>query len=134
MDFLSTSLDLGPDFCALGSDDVVAVRPGRGTKSRKEVVVTFPDIETRDLVRSAARNLAGKPSHGMRLEIPEHLRPSLRNLESVSYDLKKRNPNLKRNKKFDDAVMDLVLDIKLNDSNGRKSDLKLPVRQEGLPE
>ena len=52
---------------------------------------------------------------GMRLEIPEHLRPSLRNLESLSFDLKKTVPEMKRNIKFDDAVMDLVLDVKLGE-------------------
>ena len=58
------------------------------------MAVTFADVETRDTMRSAARNLAGKPTMGMRLEIPEHLRPSLRNLEGVSYDLKKKNPQM----------------------------------------
>ena len=113
--FLSEELLLDEDLCELGPDDVCKVRPGRGGK-RNEVAVTLPDIETRDCVRAAARNLSGKPSYGMRLEIPDHLRPSLRNLESVSFDLKKRHPDMKRNIKFDDGVMDLVLDVKLDDS------------------
>ena len=70
MTFLDVELGLGPSFCTLRAGDVVPVRPGR---------------ETRDTVRSTARNLAGKPTMGMRLEVPEHLRPSLRNLEGVSY-------------------------------------------------
>ena len=49
-------------------------------------------------------------------EIPESLRPSLRALESMSYLLKQSNPSLKRNIKYDDEVMDLVMDIKLNES------------------
>ena len=52
----------------------------------------------------------------MRLEIPESLRPSLRALESMSYMLKQSNPSLKRNIKYDDEVMDLVMDIRLNES------------------
>ena len=115
LDFIENELCLGPDFCVLEPGDVIRVRPNRGGKARGEVAVTFPDIETRDLVRSSAKNLAGKSSMGMRLEIPEHLRPSLRNLESVSFDLKKTVPEMKRNIKFDDAVMDLVLDVKLGD-------------------
>ena len=75
----------------------------------------FPDATTRDAVRSAAFNLAGSNA-GMRLEIPDNLRASLRALESVSYKWKKRHPGLKRNVKFDDEVMDLVLDIKIDDN------------------
>ena len=77
------------------------------------MVVTFPDIDTRDTVRSSAAALAAHKDSGMRLEIPEHLRPSLRALEKLSFDLKKKNPGMKRNIKFDDAEMDLVLDVKL---------------------
>ena len=36
-------------------------------------------------------------------------------LESVSYLIKKSNPTLKRNVKFDDETHDLVMDIKLNE-------------------
>ena len=84
-------------------------------KGRDEVVVRFPTATHRDAVRSAAFNLAGSQA-GMRLEIPDYLRPSLRALESVSYTLKKKYPSLKRNVKFDDEVLDLVLDIKLEES------------------
>ena len=52
----------------------------------------------------------------MRLEIPDNLRPSLRALESVSFTLKKKHPGLKRNVKFDDEVLDLVLDINLEEN------------------
>ena len=52
----------------------------------------------------------------MRLEIPETLRPNLRALESMSYLLKQSNPTLKRIIKYDDEVMDLVMDVKLNES------------------
>ena len=52
---------------------------------------------------------------GMRLEIPESLRPNLRALESMSYLLKQSNPTLKRNIKYDDEVMDLVMDVKINE-------------------
>ena len=113
--FLDKELGLGPDFCELAPSDIQVVRPNKGGRPRGEVAVTFPDVETRDHVRSSARNLAGKTSMGIRLEIPEHLRPSLRSLESISFDLKKRVPGMKRNIKFDDAVMDLVLDVKLGD-------------------
>ena len=39
----------------------------------------------------------------------------MRSLESTSFLLKKTNPALKRNLKFDDKVMDLVMDVKLTE-------------------
>ena len=96
------------------SYEVPPVR-ARKPKLDNEVIVLFPDIDMRDMVRSSASNLAGKKGMGIRLEIPEKLRPSLRALESVSYLIKKSNPTLKRNVKFDDETLDLVMDIKLNE-------------------
>ena len=57
--------------------------------------------------------MAGVTTAGIRLEIPEFLRPSLRALESTSILLKQNNPHLKRNIKYDDDVMDLVMDVRL---------------------
>ena len=95
--------------------EIRRVRSAKGKRAH-EVIITFPDVETRDAVRSAAPRLAGKKDMGMRLEIPEALRPSLRALDSTSYLLKQTNPLLKRNIKYDDEVMDLVMDIKLNEA------------------
>ena len=36
---------------------------------------------------------------------------TLKALESVSYNLKKKKPNMRRNIKFDDSTMSLVLDF-----------------------
>ena len=113
--FLEDKLKMGPGFCSVCDGDVIPAGPGRGGKTRYEVCVRFADVETRDTVRSAAHNLAGMSDTGMRLEIPEHLRQSLRALEKVSFNLKKKNPSMKWNVKFDDGVMDLVLDVKLDD-------------------
>ena len=87
---------------------------GKSSKIEDEVVVRFPDVGTRDSVRSAAFNLAGSKA-GMRLKIPDNLRPSLQALESVSFNLKKQHPTLKRNIKFDDVKKDLVMDVKLDE-------------------
>ena len=81
-------------------------------KHANEVIITFPEVETRDAVRAATPRLAGKTNMGMRLEIPESLRPSLRALESMSYFLKQTNRSLKRNIKYDNEVMDLIMDVK----------------------
>ena len=110
--FWVDELDMDPDICEeIDSYEVRRVRSARG-RVENEVCVTFPDVETRDAVRASAPNLAGKKM-GMRLEIPEYLRPSLRALESMSYLMKQSNPQLKRNIKFDDERMDLVMDVRL---------------------
>ena len=76
-----------------------------------EVVAIFSSVDVRDAIKGAARELAGCSDAGIRLEIPQYLQPSLKALETVSYNLKQKNPMVKRNIKFDDAEMDLVLDF-----------------------
>ena len=77
--------------------------------------------ETRDAVRGAARNLAGKgPDYGIRLELPNHLKSTMKTLQSVSYDIKKRHPGSRRNVLFDDESMDLVLDICVDGDSWRR--------------
>ena len=39
------------------------------------------------------------------------MKPSLKALEALSYNLKVKNKNIKRSIKFDDTAMDLVLDF-----------------------
>ena len=82
--------------------------------------MVFPDVDVRDAVRSAAYNLAGASSAGIRLEIQEFLRQSLRAFESIAYLLKQKHPGLKRNVKFDDSAMNLVMDIKLDATSAWK--------------
>ena len=52
--------------------------------------------------------MAGTPDAGIRLEVPQHLQSSLKALEAVSYALKQKNLNMRRNVWFDDSVLDLV--------------------------
>ena len=47
----------------------------------------------------------------MRLEVPDHLWASFWVLQSVGYELKQKNPGLKRNVLFDDEKKDLKLDV-----------------------
>ena len=85
--------------------------PGSKSKVRGETIVVFATVEIRDAVKRAAKELAGDPDAGVRLEVPFHMQGSLKALESVSYNLKKKKPNMRRNIKFDDATMSLVLDF-----------------------
>ena len=71
-------------------------------------------------MRAAAPKLAGMKDAGIRLEVPEFLRPSLRSLESTTFLLKKAHLGLKRNLKFDDEVMDLVMDVRLAENSSWK--------------
>ena len=63
------------------------------SKLKCEAGVTFSSVEVRDIVRRAARELAGSLEARIRLEIPQFLQPSLKSLESVSYSLKKKFPS-----------------------------------------
>ena len=83
----------------------------RGIKD--EVLVRFASARTRDDVRSFAKNLERR-GRGLRLEVPDHLWPSFRVLQRVAYELKQKNPDLKRNVLFDDDNLDLKLDVCIN--------------------
>ena len=77
---------------------------------KDEALVVFESARDRDDVRSFAKNLERR-GRGLRLEVPDHLWASFRVLQSVGYELKQRNPGLKRNVLFDDDKKDLKLDI-----------------------
>ena len=55
---------------------------------------------------------------GIRLEIPYSMQSKLKALESVSYNLKKKFPEIRRNIKYDDDTMDLVLDFNTHPDDG----------------
>ena len=93
----------------MGELHVVTVPFTSRSKIKEEVIVGFSSAEVRDIVRRAARELAGDLQSGIRLEIPQFLQPNLKALESVSYVLRRKHPGMKHNVKFDDEKMDLVL-------------------------
>ena len=49
----------------------------------------------------------------MRLHLPNHLQKDFKSLMSLSYDLKKKNPDLKRNVKFNEDELGLYMDLQL---------------------
>ena len=119
--YLKARLCLGPNFLTdMGEISVKRVAAGPRSKITGEVIAVFATVEVRDAVRGAAKELAGSPDAGMRLEIPRFLQPSLKALEAVSFNLKKKFPNIKRNIKFDDGEMDLVLDFCTNPDAGEQ--------------
>ena len=118
-DYLKDRLNFGHQFLLdMGPVSVKKVPAGPGSKISGEVVAVFIDSEVRDTVRRAARELGGLRDAGIRLGIPQFLKPSLQALESVSYSLKMKNEKIKRNIKFDDSDMDLVLDFNVDPEAG----------------
>ena len=92
--------------------------PSRQTAVKDEVLVSFETVRERDDVRSFAKNLERK-GRGLRREIPDHLWPSFRVLQQLAYELKKKNPSLKRNILFDDDRRDLKMDISTDSTTWR---------------
>ena len=85
---------------------------GPSSKIKNEMIVRFPTVEARDLVKASARNLASKgQEYGVRHELPDHLKTAMGDLQALSYELKKKHPDVRRNVLFDDGSMDLVLDF-----------------------
>ena len=105
--------------------DVRRCRIGRGQKARGEILVVFSDVESRDLTASYARNLGeftdgnNRPTAGLRPDIPSFLGGVHRTLLQYGFGLKTRyKSGFKRNIRFEDAELSLVIDICLPNSNG----------------
>ena len=112
--FLSERLGLDESF--LNDLGPVTVRPHRDPRSKikNEIYAEFESKEVRDAVKAAAPNLAKyREEAGMRLHIPNHLQKDFKALMSLSYDLKQRHPELRRNVKFDEEALGLFVDIQL---------------------
>lgn len=124
-EFLVNELLLDQQYAA-GLDFRVkrAAAPGRARERdqtapqrvRDEVLVTFDSNRDRDDVRAHAKNLE-KKGRGLRLEIPDHLWPSFRVLQDLGYELRQKNPALRRNVLFDDNTRDLKLDFSFDATN-----------------
>ena len=110
--FMKDCLTLDDSFLGCAKFKAERFPFGPKTRYRKEVLVKFDTVESRDVARGAASNLAGYgQEHGVRLEIPNFLRPAMKALQNLSFDLKQRHPEAKRNILFDDEAMDLVMDF-----------------------
>ena len=112
-------LKLGDDFLdCMGPIKIQRVPFGPAAKIINEVVVYYQSIEARDAVKSAARNLAGKPAdYGVRLEFPNRLKTAMKSLQSISYEIKQKFPASRRNVLLDDEELDLVLDFCTGEGN-----------------
>ena len=118
-DMLRDMLHLPTSFIHdMGEISIKRVAAGPGSKIPDEAIVVFSTVETRDAVKRAAKELAGSRDAGIRLEIPHQMQPGLKALESVAFHLKQKHPRMKRNIKFDDQSMELVLDFNTDPEGG----------------
>ena len=100
----------------LGPMHVQRIPSGPGARIQKEALVSFTSVDARDAVKGAARNLAGRgQDYGIRHQVPNLLKLVLQSLHTLSYNIKQRHPDARRNVLFDDESMDLVLDVCLGD-------------------
>ena len=145
-EFLHDSLAIREDdLCQDDIESIERVATGRLTDDRKEALVTFVDRQKRDAVMSSSSNLAskvdreGKPTAGIRLEIPKELDGTFRLLSRFGTRLRARHgTGTKRHIKFDDYTASLYTNIKLPGDNSwtritprmAKEDLEASVREE----
>lgn len=91
-----------------------------GPTVKEEVTVLFRATETRDMVMGASAKLApyidsnGRPTAGIRIEVPAALRPAFSILFKYGQLLRSRHgPGTRRHVKFDDVEESLFLNVKL---------------------
>ena len=101
-------------------ESIVRVIDGKDQAERKEVIVRFFTKQKRDLVVSNSPNLAGrvdrdgKPTAGIRMEVPPELEETFRLLHRFGTRLRSRHgAGTKRHIKFDDYGGSLYANIKL---------------------
>ena len=114
-DFLETKLGMNGSVVddAIGGATILKVKDPR-SKLEDEVVVTFESKEIRDAIKAQGHNLAKfKEEAGMRLHIPNYLQKDFKTLMRLAYLMKKTNPDLRRNIKFDEDCCGLFLDMQL---------------------
>ena len=80
------------------------------SKVKDEVIVRFDCKE--DAVKAQGPNLANfRDEAGMRLHLPNHLQKDFKVFRSLSYMLKKKHTDLRRNVKFDKNDHGLCMDL-----------------------
>ena len=104
--------------------EVRRMKSGRGRRPKDEVIVAFCDVEVRDRVATYARNLSsyigsdGRPTAGVRPDVPSHLGGVHRALLQYGYDMRSKYGNeLRRNIRFEDADHTFVIDIMIPGPN-----------------
>ena len=118
--FMGTNLGLKGRLNQTKIEAISRVEIPSGPGVKHEALVRFTDIETRDMVIGAASMLAryiddnGRPTAGMRIEVPAHLRKDFRLLFKFGQTLRTRHgKGVRRHVKFDDSNGSLFLNVRL---------------------
>ena len=92
----------------------------KGGHAHNEVVVVFTDKNKRDEAFAMRKNLStyvdldGKPTSGVRIQVPHYLTPTFKMLEAYGHDLKRKHgKEFRWYIKFDDFERTLFLQIKI---------------------
>ena len=127
--FFGDKLGIAPS--SIREDDIQEIRrlvprtrphrdSNRSQPIRDEVLVVLKEVQTRDMVFKHASNLTAwregdKPNAiGIRLQIPTSLLGKFNTLNQHGFDLKRKyGHGLKRHIRFNDAELDLVMDVQL---------------------
>ena len=111
--FLESKLKCPPGRVAVGDFSARRVYSPPDLTAQSQVVVTFSSVGLRDEVKSMARNLSGTDRKtGVQIEPPDHLRGHYQAFQRLAFQLKRKNPSLRRNIKFYDPELCLSMDIK----------------------
>ena len=116
-DFFKKALKMSDrDLGEIIVESVSRTRTSPRARHYLEVLVVFREEDTRELVLSYSRSLAdykdeqGRPTAGLRMEVPDFLGSTFKLLESVSIYLKqKHGPESRRLIKYDDVDMSLYI-------------------------
>ena len=120
-DFIHDTMAVGIDEVGQGDiEEVKRVDQFGVAANKSEVLVTFFDKRKRDLIMTNSPNLAdrvdgmGRPTAGLRIEVPLELKDTFRLLTRFGARLRARHgPGTKRHIKFDDYEGSLFANIKL---------------------
>ena len=110
--FLTSRL-LAPDGMVAADDfEVRRVAPRPDSDAKDPALVTFMSLQLRDEVKQLGRNLRGSDrTVGLQIEPPDHLRSHYQALQKMAFEMKRKFPSLRRNIKFYDMDLALVMDV-----------------------
>ena len=112
--FLESKLACPAGRVAVGDFTAKRVYSSPDLTAQNQVVVTFSTVGLRDEIKSMSRNLNGRDKKtGVQIEPPDHLRGHYQAFQRLAFQLKRKNPALKRNVKFYDPDLCLSMDIKV---------------------
>ena len=119
-DFMRFKLGLENQLADKMVEAVTRVEIPSGPGVSREVLIVFRENHYRDTVLGAVSKLSdcidanGKPTAGVRIEVPSHLLPTFRTLFKYGSNLRARHgPGTRRHVKFDDLERTLFLNVKL---------------------